>query len=290
MLLRTYGTARGAPCSSGSRPGVPKRCGNATVQPNASTRRANSTTFGVMPGISAITITAGPLPARNTSRVLPSKVKVVLSNPSSTSSPMERATYFGATRTICAVGQPSLTPTSYVVLGLVGAFGPCTSYDMKRFVSVSIGYFWPFPHSQLYAEPARLAQLGSAAGTAGDHRPQAPELLAHGLRTRGAARLAGRAERRTDRDPRPVRPQAVLRGPSRRRRRRRPGEPRRRGAPAPARRVRGDRHRPRHRGPPTQDARDGPRVRAHGHRLLGERRRRADRSIVWRRTCVYVSK
>ena len=55
---------------------------------------------------------------------------------------------------------PSLTPTSYVVLGLVGAFGPCTSYDMKRFVSVSIGYFWPFPHSQLYAEPARLAQLG----------------------------------------------------------------------------------------------------------------------------------
>jgi PadR family transcriptional regulator AphA len=58
------------------------------------------------------------------------------------------------------VGPPSLTPTSYVVLGLVGAFGPCTSYDMKRFVSVSIGYFWPFPHSQLYAEPARLAQLG----------------------------------------------------------------------------------------------------------------------------------
>src|SRR4051812_38900623 len=37
------------------------------------------------------------------------------------------------TRTLCAVGSPSLTPTSYVVLGLVGAFGPCTSYDMKRF-------------------------------------------------------------------------------------------------------------------------------------------------------------
>ena len=47
-----------------------------------------------------------------------------------------------------------------MVLGLVGAFGPCTSYDMKRFVSVSIGYFWPFPHSQLYAEPARLSALG----------------------------------------------------------------------------------------------------------------------------------
>lgn len=54
----------------------------------------------------------------------------------------------------------SLTPTSYVVLGLVGAFGPCSSYDMKRAVSSSIGYFWPFPHSQLYAEPIRLAELG----------------------------------------------------------------------------------------------------------------------------------
>jgi DNA-binding PadR family transcriptional regulator len=38
--------------------------------------------------------------------------------------------------------------------------GECTSYDMKRFVSTSIGYFWTFPHSQLYAEPARLTELG----------------------------------------------------------------------------------------------------------------------------------
>jgi len=58
------------------------------------------------------------------------------------------------------VVSPSLTPTSYVVLGLVGAFGPCTSYNLKQFVSVSIGYFWPFPHSQLYAEPVRLTELG----------------------------------------------------------------------------------------------------------------------------------
>lgn len=55
---------------------------------------------------------------------------------------------------------PSLTPTSYLVLGLVGRMGECTSYDMKRMVSTSIGYFWTFPHSQLYAEPARLAELG----------------------------------------------------------------------------------------------------------------------------------
>jgi len=55
---------------------------------------------------------------------------------------------------------PSLTPTSYLVLGLVARQGACTSYEMKVLVSQSIGYFWTFPHSQLYAEPARLAELG----------------------------------------------------------------------------------------------------------------------------------
>ena len=53
-----------------------------------------------------------------------------------------------------------LTTTSYVVLGLVAAREPITSYEMKRNVARSIGYFWPFPHSQLYAEPARLVGLG----------------------------------------------------------------------------------------------------------------------------------
>ena len=56
--------------------------------------------------------------------------------------------------------SPSLTPTSYLVLGLVGRQGECTSYEMKVLVSNSIGYFWTFPHSQLYAEPARLVELG----------------------------------------------------------------------------------------------------------------------------------
>jgi DNA-binding PadR family transcriptional regulator len=56
-----------------------------------------------------------------------------------------------------------LTPTSYVVLGLVSRMQPVTSYEMKRRVSVSIGHFWPFPHSQLYAEPTRLVQAGLLA-------------------------------------------------------------------------------------------------------------------------------
>jgi PadR family transcriptional regulator AphA len=54
----------------------------------------------------------------------------------------------------------NLTTVSYVVLGLVSCAEPVTSYDMKRLVAVSIGNFWPFPHSQLYAEPVRLAAAG----------------------------------------------------------------------------------------------------------------------------------
>jgi PadR family transcriptional regulator AphA len=54
----------------------------------------------------------------------------------------------------------ALTPTSHLVLGLVRTLQPCTSYDMKQLVNVSIGMFWSFPHSQLYAEPARLVDDG----------------------------------------------------------------------------------------------------------------------------------
>ncbi len=53
-----------------------------------------------------------------------------------------------------------LTPTSYVVLGMVSMRGPSTSYDLKRAVQNSVGYFWPFPHAQLYSEPKRLVALG----------------------------------------------------------------------------------------------------------------------------------
>lgn len=57
------------------------------------------------------------------------------------------------------MAESQLTPVSYVVLGLV-AEGATTSYDMKQAASRSVGYFWHFPHSQLYAEPTRLAKLG----------------------------------------------------------------------------------------------------------------------------------
>jgi PadR family transcriptional regulator AphA len=51
-------------------------------------------------------------------------------------------------------------PVSYLVLGIIALRGPSTPYDLKRFVQLSVGHFWPFPHTQLYAEPARLAEAG----------------------------------------------------------------------------------------------------------------------------------
>lgn len=53
----------------------------------------------------------------------------------------------------------NLTPTSYVVLGMVAMRGATTSYDLKRAIGHSVGYFWPFPHAQLYSEPKRLVEL-----------------------------------------------------------------------------------------------------------------------------------
>jgi PadR family transcriptional regulator, regulatory protein AphA len=54
----------------------------------------------------------------------------------------------------------SLTPTSYIVLGLLERLGGGTPYDLKRRVAESIGNFWSVPHSALYAEPERLEAAG----------------------------------------------------------------------------------------------------------------------------------
>jgi PadR family transcriptional regulator AphA len=62
--------------------------------------------------------------------------------------------------TIRTMSNPRLGPTSYVVLGSIALRGPSTSYDLKRFVDVTLGHFWSFAHSQLYAEPDRLASAG----------------------------------------------------------------------------------------------------------------------------------
>jgi len=53
-----------------------------------------------------------------------------------------------------------LTPTSYLVLGLLAREGPSTPYDLERHVRATLGNFWTFPHTLLYSEPNRLAGLG----------------------------------------------------------------------------------------------------------------------------------
>lgn len=53
-----------------------------------------------------------------------------------------------------------LSPTAVIVLGLVEAAGQATPYELKQGVSASVGNFWSVPHSQLYAEPDRLAEAG----------------------------------------------------------------------------------------------------------------------------------
>jgi PadR family transcriptional regulator AphA len=54
----------------------------------------------------------------------------------------------------------SLTPTSYIVLGLINVAGEATPYALKQMAAATIGNFFSIPHSQVYAEPDRLAGAG----------------------------------------------------------------------------------------------------------------------------------
>ena len=56
--------------------------------------------------------------------------------------------------------EPRLTPTSFIVLGLISQAGEATPYELKQQVAATIGNFWSVPHAQLYNEPERLAAAG----------------------------------------------------------------------------------------------------------------------------------
>jgi DNA-binding PadR family transcriptional regulator len=75
-----------------------------------------------------------------------------------------------------------LTPTSYIVLGLIAAAGRATPYDLKRVHAEGIGGFWSLNHAQLYAEPDRLAEAGYLAveREEGGRRRKLYELTARG--------------------------------------------------------------------------------------------------------------
>ncbi|MFI9461698.1 PadR family transcriptional regulator [Streptomyces xiamenensis] len=56
--------------------------------------------------------------------------------------------------------MPTLSASAYVVLGLLDREGPTTPYGLDREIQQSIGHFWAFPRSQIYAEAARLVRRG----------------------------------------------------------------------------------------------------------------------------------
>ncbi|HEX6651515.1 MAG TPA: PadR family transcriptional regulator [Thermoleophilaceae bacterium] len=58
-----------------------------------------------------------------------------------------------------------LTPTSYIVLGLLEMGGELTPYALKQQVAGSVGFFWTLQHAQLYTEPERLTAAGFLAET-----------------------------------------------------------------------------------------------------------------------------
>ena len=102
--------------------------------------------------------------------------------------------------------MPSLSASAYVVLGLLES-GPATPYALDREIQQSVGHFWDFPRSQIYAEAARLVRRGlvteerEAAG-----RRRRTLALTQAGRDTLAAWLTGPAEAATD-----VRDEGLLR-------------------------------------------------------------------------------
>ena len=105
-----------------------------------------------------------------------------------------------------------LTQTSYVVLGLVARAGEATPYDLKQIVAATIGGFFSIPHSQLYAEPERLAGAGFPTRAPRAERPAPQALVAHRKGPQGAGGLARDANRGALRAARPGPAEAYLGG------------------------------------------------------------------------------
>lgn len=86
-----------------------------------------------------------------------------------------------------------LTPTSYIVLGLLELGGECTPYGLKQLVSTSVGNFWTLHHAQLYTEPERLAKGGyvTEKREQGGRRRRLYELTAKGRRALDGWRAEG---------------------------------------------------------------------------------------------------
>ena len=82
-----------------------------------------------------------------------------------------------------------LTPTSYIVLGLLEWLGEASPYDLKQTVAGSVGNFWSVPHSQLYREVERLEAAGYVSER-GESTPGGRPRKVYALTRRGRDVLA----------------------------------------------------------------------------------------------------
>lgn len=102
----------------------------------------------------------------------------------------------------------SLTPTSYVVLGLLSYARTATPYELKQGLAGSVGNFWSVPHSQLYAEPDRLVRLGLLHV---DQEPMGRRRKRYGLTDAGRAALDAWVREPAPTEPAEIRDEALLR-------------------------------------------------------------------------------
>lgn len=82
-----------------------------------------------------------------------------------------------------------MTPTSYIVLGLLERYGPGSAYDLKRRAADALGNFWATAHSQLYRTAEQLARDGLIDPTT-EKTPGGRSRIVYRLTRSGRNRLA----------------------------------------------------------------------------------------------------
>jgi PadR family transcriptional regulator, regulatory protein AphA len=58
------------------------------------------------------------------------------------------------------MSSPELSTVQHVILCSLAWRGPQTPYQLKDYIERVVGFYWTFPHAQIYTEPPKLAALG----------------------------------------------------------------------------------------------------------------------------------
>lgn len=86
-----------------------------------------------------------------------------------------------------------MTPTAFIVLGLLERLGSASPYELKQQATATLGNFWSTPHSQIYRTTEALAAAGLLAVRA-ETTPGGRGRTVYSLTRKGRRALA--AERR----------------------------------------------------------------------------------------------